>query len=105
MSTRWLSDRLSGVPGVEIDHGDPVLEVRFAGRVERVYCPRSDEYRVTADVVRKAKDLGATIISYPAQWCDATYEGKAYGKELGITVMQHSAFFGYLRSKGVALAE
>lgn len=100
MSTSWLSEQLMSTDAA-IDGGIPILAVTFAGRTERVYCPDSDEYRVTADVVRKAKDLGATVIAYSSTWCDATYEAKRYAKDLGVSVMAYNAFFAYLKHKGV----
>jgi hypothetical protein len=100
MSTSWLSAQLMNTDAV-IDGGDPILSVASAGRTERVYCPNSDEYRVTADVVKKAKDLGATIIAYSSTWCEATYEAKRYAKSLNVSVMPFNAFFAYLRSRGV----
>jgi hypothetical protein len=100
MSTSWLSAQLMNTSAVT-DRGDPILSVTFAGRTERVYCPNSDEYRVTADVVRKAKDLGGTIIAYSSTWCGATEEAKRYAKSLEVNVMPFNAFFAYLRRKGV----
>jgi hypothetical protein len=103
MSTGWLRGKLRGNEKVTIDNGDPVLSVKFAGREEKIYCPSPGEYRVTADVVRKAKGLGATIITCASTWCEATVEGKAYAKRLGITVMTYAQFFAYLKQRGVAL--
>lgn len=101
MSTLWLSTQLMNTNAV-IDEENSILSVTFAGRTERVYSPDSDEDPVTADVVRKAKDLGATIIAYSSSWCDATYEAKRYAKSLGVSVMPFNAFFAYLKNKGVA---
>lgn len=100
MTTFWLRDQLVE-KNVIVDNGNPVLSVTFAGRTERVYCPDSDEYRITADVVAKAKELGATIIVYSTKWCGITAEGKLHAKNIGIYAMPYNAFFAYLRSKGV----
>jgi hypothetical protein len=101
VSTYWLNQLLISTSDADVDGGDPVIAITFGGRIERVYCPDSDEYRVTADVVRKAKDLGATIVAYSSSWCEATYEGKHYAKDLGIHVMPYAALFAYLKRKGV----
>jgi hypothetical protein len=101
MSTYWLNQQLVSTSDAEIDGGNPILAITFGGRTERVYCPDSDEYRITADVARKAKDLGATIIAYSSSWCEATYEGKQYAKDLGIHIMIFAALFAYLKRKGV----
>ena len=101
MSTYWLNDQLRSTSDAIVDGGDPILTVEFAGRTERVYSPDSDEYRVTADVIEKAADLGATIIAYSNTWCDATYEAKRYAKERGIEVMPFGSFFAYLKRYGV----
>lgn len=58
-----------------------------------VYTPNSDEYRVTADVVDKALEAGASIVTYSTSWCAHTEEGKDRGKEIGVQVMPHGAFF------------
>jgi hypothetical protein len=95
-----LWQELSKNSNAVTDGGNPVLGISFNGKTEYVYCPTSDEYRVTADVARKAADLGATIIAY-GSWCDATYEAKQYAKKLGVTIMPYGALFAYLRRKGV----
>jgi hypothetical protein len=101
MSTFWLSQQLMSKSDAVVDGGNPILAVTFAGRTERVYSPGSDEYRITADVVRKAKDLGATVIAYSATWCGTTYEAKDYAKTLDVSIMPFSGFFAYLKRKGV----
>jgi hypothetical protein len=103
MTTYWLNNELAAKSNAQIDGGNPVLSVIFSGRTERVYCPDSDEYRVTADVVEKAKELGATIIAYSESWSDTTYDAKQYAKQVGITVMPFAAFFAYLKRKGVTM--
>jgi hypothetical protein len=102
MSTYWLYQELRTSNAV-VDGGNPILTVEFGDRTERVYCPDSDEYRVTADVIQKAKGLGATIIAYSNTWCGVTYEAKQYGKQNGIEVMPFGSFFAYLKRYGVDL--
>lgn len=58
-----------------------------------VYTPNSDEYRVTADVIDRAKEAGASMVSFSTAWCGNTDEGKDRGKEIGVLVMPHGAFF------------
>jgi len=104
MSTYWLYQQLQGGSNVAVDGSDPILSVTFDHRTERVYCPTSDEYLVTAEVIQKAKDLGATIIAY-GYWCGVTYEAKQYGKKNGIAVMPYGGFFAYLKKHGVTLEQ
>lgn len=58
-----------------------------------VYTPNSDEYRVTADVIDRAKEAGATMVSYSTSWCGNTDEGRDRGREIDVQVMPHGAFF------------
>ena len=68
---------------------------------ERIDCPDSDEYRVSADVVEKAAGLGATIVAYSSSWCEATVEGKDHARARGISVLPFAGLFGYMNRKGV----
>ncbi|MGH6613666.1 hypothetical protein [Sphingomonas sp.] len=105
MSTYWLRGKLADGSDARTDGGDPVLTIFLGGgRDERVYCPDSDEYRVTADVVDKAVDLGANIIAY-GSWCDATVEGKLRAKAKGVSVVRYAGLFAFLRNKGVSFWE
>lgn len=101
MTTYWLNSALKKLSGIATDGANPILGIEFAGRTESIYCPDPSEYRVTAEVVQKAHDLGATIIAYSDLWGAGTHESKGYAKELGITVMPYKALFGYLRRYGV----
>lgn len=103
MSTYWLHNALKGATGVQSNGAEQLLVVQFAGRSEKIYCPTSDEYIVSAEVVLKAKELGATIVAYGDSWCDATLEAKNYGRQIGVSVMKYSSFFAYLRRHGVLL--
>lgn len=100
MSTSWLYEQLSACSNVTTDGGNPVLGVSFSGKTEYVYCPNSSEYIISADVVQKAKDLGATIIAY-GSWCGASYDASQYGKKLDVSIMPYRSFFAYLKQKGV----
>jgi len=102
LSTSWLRRELAQSSDVCTDDGDPILSVILPdGRVERIYCPDSDEYRVSADVVEKAAGLGATIVAYSSNWCEATIEGKDYAKVRGLSVLPFAGLFGYMKRKGV----
>lgn len=90
----WLIDQISRKANVK-----SVKEVGVAVHFETekgayvVYTPNSDEYRVTADVIDKAKEAGATIVSYSKLWCGNTDEGEDRGREIGVQVIPHGAFF------------
>lgn len=103
MSCHWLRERLSTASGVTLDGNNSVLLATFAGRTERIYCPSSDEYTISADIVQKAKELGATIIAHADSWSSATEEAKEYAKSFKISIMKYSRLFGYMRRKGVKL--
>lgn len=105
MSTAWLNERLRNGRAITTDGGSPILTVNFHDRTERIYCPNSTEYRVTAEVVNKAKELGATIVAYSSAWCGTTYEAKQYAKKKGIIIMHYASFFAYLREHGVVFPE
>ena len=101
MSTGWLRRELA-LSDARIDSGDPILSVILPnGREERIYCPESDEYRLSADVVEKAAGLGATIVAYSSNWCEATVEGKDHARARGVSVLPFAGLFAYIKSKGV----
>lgn len=102
MSTSWLRRELAQSSDARTDSGDPILTIILPNaREERIYCPDSDEYRVSADVVEKAAGLGATIVAYSSNWCEATVEGKDHAKVRGINVMPYAGLFGYMKRRGV----
>lgn len=104
MSTYWLWQQLSGVSGVQIGKPEVILEISFADKIEKIYCPSSDEYIISADIVEKAKELGATIIAYGTTWSTPTIEAVQHGKTFKISILGYSQLFAYLRRKGVNLA-
>lgn len=102
MSTSWLRQELARSSDARTDGGDPILSVILPnGREERIYCPESDEYRVSADVVEKAVRLGATIVAYSSSWCGVTVEGKDHATTVGISILPFAGLFGYMKRKGV----
>lgn len=98
MSTEYLRQKLSRAA---TDNGEPILTIHTNGGDLRVYSPDSDEYRVNADVVEKAHDLGADIIAYAESWCGVTIEGGEYGKNVEIEIMPFADFFRMLQRRGV----
>lgn len=105
MSTFWLRGKLATGGNAKNDDGDPVLTIYFEdGGSVKIYCPSSDEYRITADVVEKASELGANMITY-GSWCDVTVEGKMHAKAKGISVVRYGGLFAFLRGKGVSMTE
>ncbi len=101
MSTAYLRQKLAGAA---TDNGDPVLTIETDGGLIRVYSPEPSEYRVNADVVEKARDLGADTIAYANTWCGVTLEGASHGRAIGIDIMPFGEFFQTLRRQGVAVA-
>lgn len=98
MSTRYLRQKLVAA---DTDNGDPILAIQTDHGVLRVYSPDPSEYRVNADVVEKAHDLGADVIAYAELWCGVTLEGSEHGQSLGIQILPFASFFRMLRQRGV----
>lgn len=101
MSTVYLRQKLAAA---DTDGGDPILTIQTDRGLLRVYSPESSEYRVNADVVEKARDLGADIIAYADLWCGVTVEGKEHGRRRGIDIMPFADFFRMLGQRGVPVA-
>lgn len=102
MSTNWLRGELARCSDARTDSGDPILRIIMPnGREERIYCPDPDEYRVSADVVEKAVNLGATIVAYSSTWCGATVEGKDHATVRGISILPFAGLFAYMKREGV----
>lgn len=100
MSTAYLRQKLAGAA---TDNGDPVLTIETDSGLIRVYSPEPSEYRVSADVVEKAQNLGADMIAYANTWCGVTLEGEAHGRAIGVDIMPFGEFFQMLRRRGVAV--
>ena len=101
MSTTYLRQKLGAAA---TDNGDPVLTIETDDGLIRVYSPEPSEYRVSADVVEKARGLGADMIAYANTWCGVTVEGAAHGRAIGIDIMPFGEFFQMLRKRGVAVS-
>ncbi len=69
-------------------------EFEFNGNMLKVYCPVTTEYEINVDVLLKASDKGANIITYPTSWCEATVEAISQSKSYGIEIMPFGKFLG-----------
>ena len=104
MSHAWLARQLRQATNAIVTEKGPILAVSYSGFTDYVYCPTTDEYRVTADVAHKAKELGASVIAYASTWCNSTHEAKEYAKTLGVSIMPYGAYFAHLKKKGVRVS-
>jgi hypothetical protein len=68
------------------------LEIDLDGNKIIVFCPTSDEYEITTAIVQKAKNMNATLLAYPHQWCKATSSAISYSKSVGIDIMPFGKF-------------
>jgi hypothetical protein len=105
MSTYWLRNKLASSSNAVTDGGDPVLTIKHNEGTIAVYCPNPDEYAVSADLIDKAKSLGANMVAYATTWCTVTYEGRAYGRSKGVDVVPFAGLFAVLRKKGVVFKD
>lgn len=101
MSTYWLRKELASTTDAILGGDDTALTLQLPERVEVVYYPDSDEYIISADIIQKAKESGATIVVYPTAWSKPTFEAQKYAKKLNISIMSNAQFFAYLKRKGV----
>lgn len=103
MSINWLCGQLRRTSDAAFDDDGKIVSIsRPDGVVDVIYSPDSDEYRITADVVKRASELGAEIIAYSSSWCEPTEEGEGYAKQLGLKILPFGALFSRLRKGGVA---
>jgi len=90
-SAYWLFNKLKDKNIFRILN-ENCLEIDLDGNKTIVFCPTSDEYEITTAIVQKAKNLNATLLAYPSQWCKATSSAISYGKSLGIKIMPFRKF-------------
>ena len=90
-SAYWLFNKIKNKNIFRILN-ENCLEINLDGNKTIVFCPTSDEYEITTAIVKKAKNLNATIIAYPTQWCKATTSAISYGKGEGIDIMPFRKF-------------
>jgi hypothetical protein len=101
-NNQWLySEIVKGYEAELSPRYDPLIEMTIEGQRVGIYTPDVDEYIVNSDVVEKASELGATIISYSSSWCSTTAEAQQHARKLGITIMPHRSLFAYLRRAGI----
>ena len=97
MNNRWLYTQLRDKAGLYVSPAyHPLIIVEKLGIEYRIYTPNTDEYLITIDIVQKAKDMGANIISYPTSWCRASSEAFSYGKKNNLQVIPHGRLFELL---------
>ena len=92
----WLFGQLRGMPGVVVEPGyTHLIRAEKDGHHYRIYTPTPDEYIISADLVQKARDLGANTLSFPS-WCRAAREGILHGQDVGVDVMPHGRLLDIL---------
>lgn len=95
----WLFEQLKYRPQLRVNpQYDPLIILDKGGVEYRIYTPLSSEYLVSVDVVQKAKDLGANVISFPTMWCRASREAILYGRKHNIQVIPHGKLLQILDS-------
>jgi hypothetical protein len=98
-NNRWLYEQLSGQPGVQLQQSfHPLIVAEKDDKKYRIYTPIPSEYIITVEVVQKAIELGANVISFPTSWCRASGEAIAYGKSHNVQVIPHGRLFEILAS-------
>lgn len=91
-SIYWVRNQLLGKLDLKIT-SENTGEFEFRGKKLVLYCPTTDEYEITIDIVMKALKLKANILAFPTQWCSATREAIEYGKRLRIEIIPFGGFF------------
>ena len=97
-NNNWLYRQLEEKPNLHIQSCHPLIVVIKDGVEYRIYTPTSQEYIITVDVVQKAREMGANIISFPTTWCRASSEAKSYGRTCKIQIIPHGKLFEMLDS-------
>lgn len=90
-SIYWLRKQLVGNTKFKVLDKN-VGEFEHQGNNLKVYCPTTNEYEITVDVVINASKKGADIVAFPTTWCKATREGITHGRSLQIEVMPFGKF-------------
>jgi hypothetical protein len=95
----WLFYKLKHIPGVFLQaQFDPLIVAEKNGTEYRIYTPSSTEYMIDVDIVQKAREMDANVISFPTKWCRASSEAISYGKLHKIQVIPHGKLFEILSS-------
>lgn len=95
----WLYQQLSEIEGLTLESNHRELIVVSKGtQTLRIYCPDSDEYIISTDVVQKVSEMGGDTISYPTSWCRAATEAILFGSSNGVEVLPHGALLERVKS-------
>jgi hypothetical protein len=98
-SVYWLSKQLKGKATFRVIDAN-CGELTTATDKLVLYCPTTQEYEITVEVVKKAIARNATLLPYPVGWCRASREAIEYGKTHNIRVLAMGAFFDeYIEQK------
>lgn len=93
----WLYKQLEHKPNLTVESQfHPLIVAEKNGVEYRIYTPSPDEYLINIDVVQKAREMGANVISYPTTWCRASGEAISYGRVHKIQVIPHGKLFELL---------
>ncbi len=90
-SIYWIKKQLAESLPIKIT-SENTGEFTLNGKTIILYCPTTDEYEITSQVIFKASKVKADILAFPTQWCRATREAIEYGKSLGIKVIPFGKF-------------
>jgi len=89
----WIKKQLNSSNRLKVID-ENIGEFEFNGNTLKVYCPVTTEYEINVDVLLKASDKGANIITYPTSWCEATVEAISLSRNYGIEIMPFGKFLG-----------
>lgn len=95
----WLYNQLEQKPNIHVNpQFNPLIIVEKSGVEYKIYTPTPSEYLVDVDIVQKAREMGANVISYPTTWCRASGEAISYGRMHKIQVIPHGKLFEIMDS-------
>ena len=98
-SNYWLYKQLKQKPNLRVNpQFTPLIIVDKVGVEYQIYTPTPNEYLIDVDIVQKARELGANVISYPTSWCRASSEAISYGRMHKILVISHGKLFEIMDS-------
>jgi hypothetical protein len=93
----WLYKQLEQKSNLTVDSQfNPLVVVEKNGIEYKIYTPKPEEYLIDIDVVQKAREMGANVISFPTSWCRASSEAISYGRVHKIQVIPHGKLFEIL---------
>lgn len=84
---------------IKIDKNwDPILSIEYPGGNYRIFCPPSDDYIVTVEVVDKAIDFDATVIAYTESWQKLSPAAESYAAEMEIIMIEYKRLIGLIKN-------